>query len=133
MGSLDARFLEIPEDIVILKIIELSKEASQPWLQTEGFGCKQRYTFPEIPEYMARSAQPAGALRFAPGGTMKELHVARRLRESLVSTGLEIPWREPGLASVSAWGLDIQPLPGLDLDVLPAKTESVAVESSFLG
>lgn len=34
---------------------------------------------------------------------------------------------------MSAWGLDIQPLPGLDLDVLPAKTESVAVESSFLG
>ena len=84
MGSLDARFLEIPEDMEIIKVIELSKEASQPWLQTEGFGCKQRYTFPEIPEYMACSAQPAGPVWFASGGTMKELHVARSLRESLL-------------------------------------------------
>ena len=36
MGSLDVCFLEIPEDMVIFKVTELSKEASQPWLQIEG-------------------------------------------------------------------------------------------------
>ena len=52
MGSPDACFLEIPQDMVIFKITELTKEASQSWLQAEGFGCKQRYTLTAIPEYM---------------------------------------------------------------------------------
>ena len=93
MGSPDTRFLEIPEDMVIFKITELSKEASQPWLPAEGFGCKQRYTLPEIPEYRACSAKPAGPSWSAPGRTMKELHVARSLRESLLQVQV---WKYPG-------------------------------------
>lgn len=60
MGSPDMRFLEIPEDMVIFKITELNKEASQPWLPAEGFGCKQRYTLPEIPEYrlLSKACRP---------------------------------------------------------------------------
>lgn len=103
---------------MIVKAVELSREGGQPWLQAEVFGCKQTEVYflwnTGIYGLLRKARRPLlfCTRRNHEGATCSQ----KPQGELLASAALEILWREPGLTSVSAGGLDIQPLQDLDLD-----------------